>query len=336
MVQGNRLRVPPLGITIDAPPRWMLALPNDLRKPLLARSQQTRLARAARNHDLFMATYFSLDPLGERHLPVICTLYDMIVERFPSEFEDRFAKEETMRKQSGMEAADAIVCISHATAADLATIYPHLANKALVIHAGADHVQLPGPGDETPLACRYVAHIGGRKGYKNGLLLFDALADAGWPCGVLLALIGPPLTPDEHDRIALRGIAQKVVSIPNPSDDAMKRLAGRASGIISPSLCEGFGFPIVEAHIYGVPVACADTPIYREVAGDAAEFFAGDDAGSCARAVAAMLKEPRCSALVEAGRANATRFTWKRAGEQHLALFQRLLAKNRPQPNQRS
>jgi glycosyltransferase involved in cell wall biosynthesis len=329
MVQGNRLRVPPLGITIDAPPRWMLALPSDLRALLLARSQRTRFARGARDHDIFMATYFSPGPHGERLLPVICTLYDMIVERFPGEFDDRFAKEEALRKRGGMEAADAIVCISHATAGDLASIYPHLTEKAVVIHPGADHVQLPGPSDGNPLASRYVAHIGGRKGYKNGSLLVDAVADAEWPSGVLLALIGPPLTPDEHDRIERRGIAQKVVSIENPSDDAMRRLAGRASGIVSPSLCEGFGFPVVEGHVYGVPVACADTPIYREVAGNAAEFFANNDARACARAVASMLEEPRRSALIRAGISNAARFTWKQTGANHLELFERVLRESR-------
>lgn len=43
--------------------------------------------------------------------------------------------------------------------------------------------------------------------------------------------------------------------------------------LVSPSLAETFGFPLVEAMAAGIPIVAADTPIHREVCGDAALYF---------------------------------------------------------------
>lgn len=52
-----------------------------------------------------------------------------------------------------------------------------------------------------------------------------------------------------------------------------KTLIGNAHGLIMPSLAEGFGVPIIEALAAGTPVLCSDIPVFREVAGDLAEYF---------------------------------------------------------------
>ncbi len=43
--------------------------------------------------------------------------------------------------------------------------------------------------------------------------------------------------------------------------------------VIVPSFSEGFGLPIVESFAQGTPVACSDTALFREVAGDKAVYF---------------------------------------------------------------
>ena len=40
-----------------------------------------------------------------------------------------------------------------------------------------------------------------------------------------------------------------------------------------PALHEGFGLPVLEAMVRGVPVVCSDIPALREVAGSAALYF---------------------------------------------------------------
>lgn len=40
-----------------------------------------------------------------------------------------------------------------------------------------------------------------------------------------------------------------------------------------PSFAEGFGLPVVEALVHGLPVLCSDIPVFREVGGQVPEFI---------------------------------------------------------------
>jgi glycosyltransferase involved in cell wall biosynthesis len=50
-------------------------------------------------------------------------------------------------------------------------------------------------------------------------------------------------------------------------------LIAAAHGLIMPSLAEGFGIPIIEALAANTPVLCSDIPVFREVAGELADYF---------------------------------------------------------------
>jgi len=50
-------------------------------------------------------------------------------------------------------------------------------------------------------------------------------------------------------------------------------LIAEAHGLIMPSLAEGFGVPIIEALAANTPVLCSDIPVFREVAGELADYF---------------------------------------------------------------
>ncbi|MHC2437722.1 glycosyltransferase family 4 protein [Bradyrhizobium sp. USDA 4451] len=50
-------------------------------------------------------------------------------------------------------------------------------------------------------------------------------------------------------------------------------LIADAHGLIMPSLAEGFGVPIIEAFAANTPVLCSDIAVFREVAGELADYF---------------------------------------------------------------
>lgn len=58
-----------------------------------------------------------------------------------------------------------------------------------------------------------------------------------------------------------------------------------ASGVLLPSIVEGFGLPIVESLWYGKRTFVSDTPIHREVGGDRCDFFELGNPQSLARAI---------------------------------------------------
>ena len=50
-------------------------------------------------------------------------------------------------------------------------------------------------------------------------------------------------------------------------------LIAEAHGLIMPSFAEGFGVPIIEALAANTPVLCSDIAVFREVAGELADYF---------------------------------------------------------------
>jgi glycosyltransferase involved in cell wall biosynthesis len=50
-------------------------------------------------------------------------------------------------------------------------------------------------------------------------------------------------------------------------------LIAEAHGLIMPSFAEGFGVPIIEALAANTPVLCSDIVVFREVAGELADYF---------------------------------------------------------------
>jgi glycosyltransferase involved in cell wall biosynthesis len=50
-------------------------------------------------------------------------------------------------------------------------------------------------------------------------------------------------------------------------------LIAEAHGLVMASFAEGFGIPIIEAQAANTPVLCSDIPVFREVAGDLADYF---------------------------------------------------------------
>ena len=57
------------------------------------------------------------------------------------------------------------------------------------------------------------------------------------------------------------------------ADDDVRALYAVADALLFPSKAEGFGLPLIEAGLHGVPVFCSDIPAHREVGQCIASFF---------------------------------------------------------------
>lgn len=56
-------------------------------------------------------------------------------------------------------------------------------------------------------------------------------------------------------------------------DEEKASLIAKAAGLIVPSFAEGFGVPIIEAFAADTPELCSDIPVFREIAGELADYF---------------------------------------------------------------
>ena len=101
--------------------------------------------------------------------------------------------------------------------------------------------------------------------------------------------VGRAIEAAAHDALkeVVRASTHISVQLLGPLDHqrTVSELAG-ADLFLFPSSRESYGLPLAEALAIGVPAVCRDIPQFRELAGDAAEYFSGG-AAEMARAIAA-------------------------------------------------
>lgn len=111
------------------------------------------------------------------------------------------------------------------------------------------------------------------------------------------------------------------------SDAMLTSLYLYAEVFVFPSLYEGFGIPIIEAFSCGAPVVCSKMAAIPEVAGDAALYFDPYNVEEMADAIGTVLSNATLrEELVNRGKARVKLFTWEKAAEQTLAVYQKLLS----------
>lgn len=94
---------------------------------------------------------------------------------------------------------------------------------------------------------------------------------------------------------------------------------------VFPSLCESFGFPMVEAMARGLPIVVSDTEINREITASAARFFSPHDHLELANGLLELMQSSRSyEAASRASLARAREFSWRAAAEGTLAALDRV------------
>lgn len=120
-----------------------------------------------------------------------------------------------------------------------------------------------------------------------------------------------------HDRILLdRAVENQVVTLGRRSYEDLPNLYRNHDIFIFPSISETFGHPMAEAMSSGIPVLAADTPVNREVCGNAALYFDPLRLSSLLDCVRRLDADPALRMdMVEKGRARVLQsYTW----EQHV------------------
>src|SRR5258707_13883778 len=94
------------------------------------------------------------------------------------------------------------------------------------------------------------------------------------------------------------------------SDSELLALMTNSAGVIFPSLHEGFGLPVVEAMVVGVPVGCSNVTSLPEVVGDGAIMFDPRIPEQIAQVMVSLVpdKELR-TRLIKAGAVSAADFS---------------------------
>ncbi len=293
---------------------------EQLRLPLLARQQRWDLQHSLAN----------LAPV-HAGVPAVVTLLDLLFLRHRS-----LPRATTLALRwtvlPAARRAAALIAISAAARDEMCAIAGFAPDDFTVVPLGAGRAHDAG----TPVTredelrarlqlggARVVLCVAAKRPHKNQELLVRAAA--ALPEDVVVALVGHP---EDYDavlraRVAELGVERRVRLVDYVSDADLEGLWELASCAAFPTLAEGFGLPVVEAMARGVPVAASDLPVLHEVGGEVPHWFDPHDPASAAAAIDAAMRHDERG--IQAGRAQAERFSWAATAQATLAVYERVL-----------
>jgi glycosyltransferase involved in cell wall biosynthesis len=174
-----------------------------------------------------------------------------------------------------------------------------------------------------PAGRRIALCVAAVRPHKNQELLVRALPHL--PDDVVVVLCGAQEAyADTVAAVAAELGVQDRLRLPGYLEDAELEALWRLAGCAAlPTLAEGFGLPVLEALVRGVPLACSDLPELREVGGELPRYFDPRDPASAAAAITAAMTGPFDAA---AARARAGGFTWEAAARSTFEVYERAVA----------
>ena len=227
-------------------------------------------------YDVFHSPHFML-PVG-LSIPSVVTIHDTIHLSFP---ERRFYR--PIAKQlikSAMIRASRVVTVSQASKDSLLQIQPLMSSKIEVIpNALAEAFTVPTkspPGITGNFMLAVFSNTKPHKGLADLLTAYSAIEEE---LGDLqLLLVGSGLTNENPDLEPFVDIlsSPKVTILGEISESWLKALYGGAAFVVSASLAEGFGLPVLEAKSQGAPIVARPVKAVLELLDDQ-DIVCGDD-----------------------------------------------------------
>lgn len=247
---------------------------------------------------------------------LVVTVHDLAFDRYPELFPREWRLLYRAGARAAVKRADALLVPSRSTADDL-------------IDRGADparvHVTPLAPsisvGSEDPVGAiarlgipePYLLFVGTLEPRKNLVRLIRAYRQVAPDVPHSLVLAGSQgWHGAELEEELARGGPGRIVRAGHVEAADLDALYRRASAFVYPSLYEGFGLPILDAMLRGIPVVTSDTSSLAELAGDRAILVDPTDVAEIAEGVARVLTDREAAAdLIARALPHAAAYTWE-------------------------
>lgn len=288
--------------------------------------------------DLFHAT-FNIMPAGLR-MPCVTTVHDIMwlanpqwcTGRLPHALERRFYAHGISR---ALAKSAAITTVSDASKRELLSWDPRLQGRVFTTPPGVDARFRHNPCQSEPTTPGWptgkhvVLTVGQYAPYKNheGALQAFARAFNGREDVALVFIQRLNQASETLKKLARDlGIESQVHFLGPVDDDALVACYNSARVLLHPSLCEGYGLPMVEAMACGCPVVASDRSAMPEVLDGAGLTAPVEDPDAIAGALRKVVDDPQVmSSLRQAGLERATRLSWRTFAQATLDVYRTIL-----------
>lgn len=234
---------------------------------------------SSRNPDaIWHSTYYTLPVKWSG--PIVTMVYDMIHETYEEFINNLNYDKFRLQKKRAILESDRILSISNATAYEIRRVYDSEFIPPIdIVHlAAGDNFRIIRNLDYRKFSHKpFFLYVGRRNLYKDFDTLITAYVNSSLISDYNLVAVGPEWTHQERLNLAELGIESKVILYNGICDRILSELYNCATAFVFPSLCEGFGIPLLEAMKCGCPIIASDIPTTREVAADVPFYFRSGD-----------------------------------------------------------
>jgi len=241
--------------------------------------------------------------------------------------------------------ADRIIAVSESTKNDIANLYRINPDKIKMIHSGiADRFKMIDRNDakliqtkeKYDLPYKFILYLGTIEPRKNivGIVrAYNQLQEQAARPGQAeilnykLVIAGSPgwLSSQIFAEIENSPVEEKIKVVNFVDDEDKKYVFNLAALFVYPSFFEGFGFPPLEAMACGIPVVASNNSSLPEIVASGGILIDPDKPDEMSQAMSEILiKSDLREALIQKGKAQASKFSWKKSAEEFLKMVNRM------------
>lgn len=282
-------------------------------------------------HGLSHEIPYGIEKTGIR---TVLTMHDLMFVTHPQLFS---AFDRTMYRKKYLhscEVADRIIAVSERTREDLLTITKVEDSKVEVVYQGCHPRFHQALGSEEKRQFRlkhqlpeaYLLNVAAVEPRKNQLLILKALATGKIDLPLVVAGKETAYLKTLQQYALEHGLEKRVIWLPDFPSDELPALYQNATVFVFPSLYEGFGIPIVEALVSGLPVIAATGSCLEESGGPGSLYVdPGKEDELADRIEAVLADEDLRKSMIAKGLEHAERFSDSNIHQKLIKIYKNLI-----------
>ena len=308
--------------------------------------RQTSLAKACLKYkpDLLFVPGATLPVFRDPQLKTVITAHDLCFDYLPERYQlpQKILLGKSVKYASYM--ATRVIAVSQATKDALVEQFKVDPEKISVVYEGVDqekfHPPAGGPnfklqnqrGEEIKkkygIEGDYILFVGTvqpRKNLRRAIEAFSLIAKDLNFSDLQFIIAGRPgwLFDEIYSAPKEFGVEEKVNFLGSVPDQDLSVLYQGAELLLFPSLCEGFGLPILEAMASGIPVITSNISSMPEVGGKSAYYVDPYDVKDIVYGLQLILEDDNLhQTLASSGRERAEVFSWRRTAKKTLKVLE--------------